>query len=839
MSEDGKKIPEIIPEILLEPLDKGEEDRTTAAGDTVPEIKPEIVPEIKPEMGPVAEPVDVPTIEPEIEPLAEPEPEPQAFPATSEIRPEFETEPEPEPEIEEHVLNSDLDVPLGDALEFEDPFADDSRPVEEIVPDAPPQAPAVEFEEETPGMAEPEPEMVEPELKPEPEPMAAEPELAEPEPETPGPGFSPSLPDDDQGFGPAEIPLEELMSEQAPDEEPQILDETPPSMDYASIIDDAPKSPAQPPDMFEDDDEPAVVWKTPVSEPEVPGGTSPESALETENRAEEAHEEDLPPELSPEPLPEPVPEQTPEPAPEPASPLFQPSVSTPDTRAEAAPVATPPQDEAEDGGEAFTFDTSETREPEAEVLLPEDAGDDSSDILPPVVPDQEILERGWIPAEPVPSTIFALSLGPDLYLADRGRLDRVENLGNVDRHITYIADYSTAPGPNVQFIDGPAKFAPVLLRKKLQEEGELTDEFTLITFQQTKISAQRTRICYELVPNAVYTGQMNNATRTRHGYLLHNTSSFLFGMLKELNSKKGVGLALHLPGHIVALAGKGSAIHFARRYPLAGEDEFSLRSGMAQMHQDMVALNTRGELEIPRIEWIEALSDELIWPDIKLDLPINRHPVTPLRGEEDNIRWTAIPDVLDHVSASTCLGPKGDVRMMPFVGAEKWLWIVLGGLGAVLLALATYLGTSTSGLERRADDQALENRYLNAEYKAEVQEINTLAANKEEFEDIKKLAGKIRFAGSVPPVARIWRELADTKPSQVHLTTIRGDYAEDGIHLFLNGSLGTGIIRPQEIFTDFMSSLEGAGYVVDSKSVVLDVDDNTFSMALSKKYKGS
>ena len=444
-------------------------------------------------------------------------------------------------------------------------------------------------------------------------------------------------------------------------------------------------------------------------------------------------------------------------------------------------------------------------------------------------PPPGTVPQGWIEA-PLPDyPDFVLDIGGTRHLFRGEEAVKTDSIDEYPRHLLYVVDYPAAPGPHVATVDGPAKYAMVLLRKRLQEEGELTEENTLVILDRRKLGSQRTKVAYEMVPAGRHHGLMNMSVKTLNGYLLFNTTALAHGLVSGLFGGKPGAVALHLPGFIVLAAGRGKRLQFARRYALAGEDEFALRSGMANLHQDLATLNQQGEVEVSEILWLEGLTETLVWPEMRLDLPVNRLPVHRIKTD-DGDRFSSLPGVISKVDISLCLGPREDARLLPFQPLEKWIWLGMGVVGAALVTGALLTGVASDRLGDRIDELERNNDFLRRELTFSAGRVQGLNKDLGDFQPILKVARDVVYAGKARPVSAIWRELHRLKPGSMYVHSLEIRYTGDAATATMTGSIDAGLVKAQDVFARFLSTLGGAGWRVDKQTMRLDVESNTFAL---------
>ncbi len=448
----------------------------------------------------------------------------------------------------------------------------------------------------------------------------------------------------------------------------------------------------------------------------------------------------------------------------------------------------------------------------------------------PAVP---ALPEGWT-AAPVPDyPDFVLEWGLGTFLFTGASVRKVTDITTHPRHLLYLVDYYHSPGPGVLTIDGPPKYAPVLGRKKLQEQGELTEEFSLHIMESHKVSDSQTSLAYQLLPTTAHQALMNLSDRTSQGYLLYDSTAAAYGFAMNMKSAGGDMVALHLPSCVVAVAVKGEKIVFAHRYILSGDDEAALRFGLSSLHQDAQGLKRQGLADLKQIHWIEALTATPTWPKADYDIPFERLPLIALDVDGET-QWSALPELMGRLDPRACLGPRDEIRLLPLEGLEKWIWASLAVVAPALVAGTLLLYSRSGELTQRTADLQRDNVVLRQTLAAETAKIADQGQNSLDPAAAKQVAERIRTAGAAPTMARLWNDLARAKPSGLSIASLNVNYAPGAVNLRLLGNMDQGVAESQAVFSDFLTRLNKAGFTVSQQTLALDGQANSFAIELTR-----
>ncbi len=425
---------------------------------------------------------------------------------------------------------------------------------------------------------------------------------------------------------------------------------------------------------------------------------------------------------------------------------------------------------------------------------------------------------------------FVFDRGEETLLSVSGNeMEELKDLTDRKGFLRYIVDYPEAMVLDVRDFPGEPKYAQVLTRKRLEEQGELTSDGQLVIYSAKKSGPNTFKALYQVVPNQPHAAILKRYNTYNSGFVIFDTVALLRGLLLKLDKKKTHALAIHCPEAILLLVGKGEDILLARRYALMGDDQAQLDEGLTTLQRDLeTAENLEGEVE--NLVWIEPLLKQADIPPPETQLPLTPWPLTRLQKGDEAV-FSALPGIVKRLPVTSSLGPKEETWLRPLETAEKWLWALLL-VGILACAGSWYVFTSLKD-SARLETTDIQHR---------IKEIERRLPQPQNFqseliEPSVKLAQKINQAVLAPPPAVLWNELAEATPSSLRVSKVIMAYGEDQVQASLTGKIRLGLVEAQAVFIEFLSRLEQVGFEVDTQKLLLDIQGNTFSVKLTKAYE--
>ena len=403
-----------------------------------------------------------------------------------------------------------------------------------------------------------------------------------------------------------------------------------------------------------------------------------------------------------------------------------------------------------------------------------------------------------------------------------------------------VVDFFDSPGPGVLSVEGGHKYAPILGRRKLQNQGELTDEFDLVTLQNQKESKSRSSLFYQVVPRAEKARLERECESSPQGFLLHDSVTMLAGMLRRMQQKGPVALALRLPRAVLVVAGDRKRCVWARRYVLADEDMSSLVDSLGGIVQDLLAVSRESGLNVSNVLWIESLTDAPCFPDEQFDgVSFSRSPVFALRMDDTgDVRYSSMPGLMDRISDSTALTGGVERNLVRLGTWEKWILGSLFVFACMLGSAAWWLHSQSIGLELQNKELAHQGRRLKDEYASLSAQVGFTSKDSQRVERAAHVATDLQRVGQSVPLAGVWNGLAGLRPEPCRIQALEVSYLDTAVRVRVEGVVDLGLTQAQAAYTSFLEALKQDGFVIKKQSFKLDVDSNFFSMILEKPFTG-
>lgn len=476
-----------------------------------------------------------------------------------------------------------------------------------------------------------------------------------------------------------------------------------------------------------------------------------------------------------------------------------------------------------DGGKGRRSSGGEAEREEKSRKENEEAKEDEND-------EEVVLEfaGGWVVRRPGRYQPFAFDDGQARILFQGARISPLENLDDAGGYLHYLADFPEAQSLGLLDVNSAQKYAPVMARKRLEEQGLLSSDGYFHSYYMHRKSRNEVSVFYQVLPRLRWE-QLNRSYRQYPaGFILYDCLGLLYGALQSMGGRRSHALAMHLGESILLLVGRGKEVYIARRYAMFGDSRAALNEGVQSIRRDieLSQRNLAGEIDV--IHWIEPLTRNLAWQPPPGGVPVKPMPLARMRMGDAEI-YSALPPLFNKISPEAALGPKEERWLRPLELAEKWLWI---GLALIILAAGgggLLLKENLRLANDRLDMLALQSEAVEARM-PKLPDYGT-----EGLQPALNLAHSLDAAAHSPTMSELWNRVSSAKNQDIRVN--RFDIYYDAAvptnpQVVLEGEIELPLTESQQAYNAFLNRLETQGFMVEGQNLQLDLAGNVYEIHL-------
>ena len=383
-------------------------------------------------------------------------------------------------------------------------------------------------------------------------------------------------------------------------------------------------------------------------------------------------------------------------------------------------------------------------------------------------------------------------------------------------------------------LQGASKYADVLARKKLQEQGELSASEHLLLYGVRRGRGREFSVLYQVVPREALRAVEHFCGSHPGGMQYADTLGLLRGVLARANRQRaGVqgsvavrACALRLPGALLLLVTQGSRFVLAGRYPFMESSLRSLSGCLAAVRRDVDAACASVSDAVVPIQLVETGvplgAENLLAGAAAGQQGFELLPPCILDDAQGGHYVSALPEFVGAFSLTHALGPGPERLLRPLERFEKLLWAVM--CAGILFCCG--LGWLAGQQGRTLESQATALREELQRTTARPANLPPLPANV--FIDRAALAGLLDRASSSPNLAMLWNRLGAAKPKALSVTSLKLAYAPEKVNVLLQGRVYADLQSSQELALEYLAQLRSAGAHILKHELELSAGDEQF-----------
>ncbi len=396
-----------------------------------------------------------------------------------------------------------------------------------------------------------------------------------------------------------------------------------------------------------------------------------------------------------------------------------------------------------------------------------------------------------------------IELDGSLYRLDGQALVAIDDLRSLEGDQWLVTDFQEAMS-RCMTVEGPVKYAELLVRRKLQELGEFEEPVKIITHWKQKRGKHTTDIYFTAVPSRLARFYFEELGARSHITLVFSMYGILWDLIQRTRSKEPVAVVLRHDRFAEILIGSRDRVYFANRCVAFDTQEEQLHALWETIRSDIQAVENENRFQIHQIiclNWIDALetsSWEAEWQERLIFLEpaefiVEERPCT--------VSW---PTVIRTQPARRSVSP---ISAKALYFAKQWAPVFNWGLLAVLVLMLAGWGLCQQQSRQLQQGQAQIRQQINRIHMATRSE-PVVARFSETLQFIQKLDLKHRQ----PSYQQIINDLTRSAFDALRLQLLKVDYTSQQVHLELFGDIQAPFDKAHRRYQGFLQQLKRQGY---------------------------
>jgi hypothetical protein len=423
------------------------------------------------------------------------------------------------------------------------------------------------------------------------------------------------------------------------------------------------------------------------------------------------------------------------------------------------------------------------------------------------------------------SIAHIVELDGEMIHLDGDNLVPIEDLRDVSGDKWLVTDFQEGMS-RVMIVEGPEKYAELLVRRKLQESGEFEEPVTIFTHWKKKRAKTTTDILFTAVPSRltnyylVETGQQEDIT------LVFAMYGVLWNMVSRNASKAPVAVVLRHQRLAEVVVGSKDQVYFANRCVAFDTEKEQIDALWEMVRSDIEAVENEQRTTVGKIihiNWLDA-EESPNWPE-----QWHRRLVVADRGSMQldqmykSVSWPLV------IKDQTAIQSVSSFKEKLFHYTKSWAPVI--NMGMLLLVVALLFGFITYRAEARGLQQRVESVQKQI---GKVQMRMPQEVLGDDFDRLLKFVEQLDRNRSAPSYQQIVDDLTQTALKQLALNHLKVDYGSGQVRLELSGEIDAPFEHAHGGYQNFLNQMTARGYRVEDSRFETRINKSQVVLKLSR-----
>ena len=422
-------------------------------------------------------------------------------------------------------------------------------------------------------------------------------------------------------------------------------------------------------------------------------------------------------------------------------------------------------------------------------------------------------------------TAHIFELDGALHHLDGQKLRPVQALEDVPGDKWLVTDFQESLS-RVMTVEGPAKYAELLVRKRLQESGEFEEPVRVLTHWKRRLGKGSTEVFFTAVPTRLAGYYFDELRQRSHTALVFSMYGVLWHTLQRSRFKVPTAVVLRHHRFAEVLVGTPRRVYFANRCVAFDTEPAQIEALWHTVQADIEAVEREHRLQVGKVIYLNWLDSEEapVWPEAWLQrlAPV---PAPSLEVGEQT-RGVAWPAALGKASA-----------LQSASALLERLFYVAGRMAPVMnLAMAVVAGMLFLGMMAYQRSALQHERQLETlrRQTGQVQLRTPDRTGTEDFGGLLDFVTQLDRNRKMPSYAQIMDDLTEADLRALVIELLKVDFSSEQVHLELSGDIRAPFDQAHEGFQRFLGRLKKRGYRVDESRFETQINVSKVVLKLSR-----
>lgn len=423
------------------------------------------------------------------------------------------------------------------------------------------------------------------------------------------------------------------------------------------------------------------------------------------------------------------------------------------------------------------------------------------------------------------STAHIVELDGEFFHVDGELLRPIEDPSEIKGDKWLVTDFQEGMSRLIT-VEGPAKYAELLLRRKLQEGGEFEEAVDIFIHWIKKRSKNTADVFFTAVPSRLASYYFDELGRQKDLTLVFAMYEALWRTVSRAKAEAPVAVVLRHHRFAEVLVGSKDQVYFANRCVAFDTEKEQIDALWNSVLADIEAVESEHRISVTKIICYNWLGEDepSNWPE-----PWLRKWVLAEQADyqvADQYHAASWPHVLQKQSATSSVSAFKEKLFHYTKCCVPALNICLAVLSLVMLVGGLSHRHSVSRIQQRIDQVQKQIGQVQLAFPSQ-----PLGAD---FEDTLKFVGELDRIKSTPSFQQIVDDLTHKPFHMLALSHLKVDYASDQVRLELSGEIKAPFDRAHGGYQGFVDRLTALGYRIEESRFETQISKSQVLLKLSR-----
>ena len=378
----------------------------------------------------------------------------------------------------------------------------------------------------------------------------------------------------------------------------------------------------------------------------------------------------------------------------------------------------------------------------------------------------------------------------------------------------------------VMTVEAPAKYADVVVRKKLQETGEIDESVTILTHWKKKRSKHTTDIFFTAVPSQLHQNYIDRITDADDCFMVVPLYAYLYAVQKHFKSKEPVAVVFQHDRVADLLVGSLRRVYYATRCTAFDTSDEQIRNLWDTVRVTIERAEQEIGIKVGRLCILEGADEN---NQEQTDLIGNKvFHSGEIAGDLDDFRTEqlSVTRALSFLRGSDSASPPIEKAYYYAKCLAPYLWSIF--LLAFLVMGGAYFAFEIKSNQLSKEIEALQQQVINTRFQPAV------TTSSQDYKATLNFVSEMADARQMPSYEQMINEISEAVFTDMIVEVLKIDYAGGEIRLEIFGSIHAPFDKAHEGYRQFLDTVEQRGYTVVESRFDTNIKESNIMLKLKR-----